>query len=524
MKNRETVTRREFVKSTSLGIGTATLGAALLGPSELAHAVTTQQLKWAKTMDVVVVGAGAAGFSAAIEAAKAGAKVLMLEKGQKVGGTTYRSAGVVLCPKTAEDAAAYLKAVAHPEGSSDSYELDDEHALVWASEAVKNPDWLKSIGAPELRPLFKGWYDVPGQQNFISCMIGRGGIEGGGGAALIALMDAAATKLNIEKICEAPVVELVTRPGTDGPVVIGVIADIKGKKTAIRALKGVILACGGFEANPPLRKNYLAAGLVTVAPATNTGDAISLTAKVEAAMWHLNNACMMPAHEVPDIGEYTASAFAMLGGDSQIFVNKHGKRFMDECIHAYDMKCRIAAAYDPVRHEYPSNPFWLVFDETRRLRGQAGTGIPEKYRWSHDNSEEIRKGWILKADTIAELAKLMKLDPVTLEKTVNTYNQNGADEKDPEFGRTEGLTPITKGPFYALKTFPAVFSAGGGPRTNTRAQVLNVHGKVVPGLYAAGASSWVAIAFVYPLSGSSIAEGMVTGRIAGLTAGSSAKV
>jgi succinate dehydrogenase/fumarate reductase flavoprotein subunit len=327
-------------------------------------------------------------------------------------------------------------------------------------------------------------------------------------------------KRKIDVLYEAPAIELITKNTPTGLSVIGVIAEQNGKRIRIRAHNGVILSCGGFDGNSTFKKNFLMPGLKSESTPLVTGDAIKMTAKVEAQLWHMNSANMAVGHEIPGVPQYSISSLVFTYPKSQISVNRRGKRFVNEGLNSYDMMARCALAYDPRGHEYSNNPFWVVFDEHVRLAGPAGFGTPmgrptEIYAWSPDNSEEVRKGWILKADSIAELAGKMKVDPRVLEDTVAHYNQGCSTNSDPDFGRTVGLMPIQNGPFYALKSEVCTFSTNGGPRINSKGQVINMHGNVVPGLYAAGAASCYAVAFVYPLSGTDIADALVMGRITG---------
>src|SRR5208283_3974430 len=151
--------RRQFLKKAGMGAGAVAVGSLLSG----ANAEAAETERFDRTVDVVVVGFGAAGAAAAIEATAAGAKVLLLEKNARGGGATWLSGGIFACPDSAQDCANYLRNVAYPADSKEGYEIDEAHMLEYGTEAAKNIEWLKSLGAPGVIRAFQGWYHVPGQ-------------------------------------------------------------------------------------------------------------------------------------------------------------------------------------------------------------------------------------------------------------------------------------------------------------------------------------------------------------------------
>ena len=138
----------------------------------------------------------------------------------------------------------------------------------------------------------------------------------------------------------------------------------------------------------------------------------------------------------------------------------------------------------------------------------------EKYKWSADSSVELEKGWILKGDTIRELAAKMGKDPDTLEKTVAKWNQSCAAGKDSEFGRpADRMAAIQNPPYYAVELVPTFFNTQGGPRRNKNGQVLDTNRKPIPRLYSAGELGSI---FSYHYQGSgNVGECIVFGRISG---------
>jgi succinate dehydrogenase/fumarate reductase flavoprotein subunit len=143
-------------------------------------------------------------------------------------------------------------------------------------------------------------------------------------------------------------------------------------------------------------------------------------------------------------------------------------------------------------------------------------GVTPVYKWSSDNTEEIKKGWIMKADTIGELATKIGMNPKTLEETVSTYNRNCALGTDP-FGKPkEWLVTIDSPPYYAIKQFPGGPNTQGGAERNVRCQILDTNDNPIPRLYSAGEFGSF-YGFLYE-GGGNIAECLATGRIAGRNA------
>ncbi len=138
------------------------------------------------------------------------------------------------------------------------------------------------------------------------------------------------------------------------------------------------------------------------------------------------------------------------------------------------------------------------------------------YTWSKDNSAELAKGWIKKANSIAELAQIIKLDPKVLQETVYRWNMNSAAGHDPDFGRTRMVAPIEGPPFYAMEVTPHFVNTQGGPRRNAKSQILQVNGEPLPRLYGAGELGSIH-SYLYN-SGGNIGECLAFGRISGRNA------
>ncbi len=203
-----------------------------------------------------------------------------------------------------------------------------------------------------------------------------------------------------------------------------------------------------------------------------------------------------------------------------VMVDRDAKRFTSENFKAHTLYYELTM-YDSHRGLHPRVPSFWIFDQKRIDSGAlpiriAGPSGPVRlYNWSNDNSAEIAKGWIVKADTVAELARKLELDPDTLEHTVRNYNGYCEQGNDPEFNRKPAdLVPVNNPPYYGVTMWPGGPNTQGGPKRNHRAQILNVDGDPIPRLYAAGEFGSV-YGMLYPSGGGNLAECFAFGRIAG---------
>jgi len=200
-----------------------------------------------------------------------------------------------------------------------------------------------------------------------------------------------------------------------------------------------------------------------------------------------------------------------------IFVDKYGRRFMRETgidTHEY---AKTFSYFDTDRLEYPRIPSWAIFTERNRKTGPLFTGYVgnnrELYTWSEDNSAEIAKGWIIKAKSVAELARKISVDEAILANTLAPYNEYCKTGKDADFGRPkEHLMPVGGPPYYAIQIMPTLWCTQGGPRRDKEARVLDVDDNPIPRLYAAGELGSIT-GFLYQ-GGSDLAESIVFGQIA----------
>ncbi len=502
--------RRELAKAAIFGT------AGLFG----SHAVSAKPgLKWDEEADVVVVGFGGAGASAAIEAHDGGAKVVLLEKTAEGGGNTSVSHGGVMIPKNPDDAYEYLMATFEYAKSA----VDKDLVRVFVNEIMSQGDFLTGLaeGAKIGRYGGAGFPSLPHADvidKYTFMYAGRSA-----GPALFAIYRHAV--LDVRKI---PVYfnTAAKRLIVDNGRVVGVEAEEKGVAKRFHGRKGVILACGGFEYAPDLLQNYVkGANIRALGCPANTGDGIRMAQSVGAQLWHMTCSSCKLGTVVP--GKQAMADCAKIA--SGIWVDQEGKRFVDE--NRIDAHASLYAVdvFDPIAHRYPRIPAFMIFDEKSRMAGPvAGTtggwlAHRENYNWSKDNTVELEAGIIKKADTIEKLAEIIGINPEGLKATVARWNNDVKAGQDAEFGRpiqnAAGRVvsaPIDQGPFYSIELYPALLNTMGGPRRDVQGHILNGHGEAIPGLYGAGelGSIW---GHIYQ-GACNNAECVVFGRIAGRSA------
>jgi succinate dehydrogenase/fumarate reductase flavoprotein subunit len=486
MSEKETkkgLSRRDFIKSAVVGAGAvAVAGLGATGAKAIPQSAVPG--KWDAEADVVVVGYGGAGAATAITAHDAGAKVLLLEKAPlgHEGGNTRVSGNMWFSPSRVDKAITYYNAMSGP------YAAPPEMVRVWAEEMGKINDWVISIGGePGKLTIFSPEYpELPGSES-----VRTYGNPTAMHERLWKLLKANVDKRGIEVWYGSPGKELIQDCQTKE--ILGVVAEKAGSKAYIKAKKAVVLTCGGFENNQEMIRDYLHVpyGYPRGTP-YNTGDGIKMAQKVGADLWHMGNAVGpgldFKAPELP----YAFAPPQVVARKNCIFVAKDGKRFTDETQEVRHGKENFHGVW---RHQPMPLPIHAIFDETARLAGPVYIGmvvmgwcrVVEPYKWSKDNSVEIEKGWIIKADTLREVAKKIGRDPDVLEDTVKRYNQHCAARKDLEFGRSaDYLLPLETPPYYAMEQTPTFTNTQGGPRRNQRAQIVDINGDPIPRLYSAG--------------------------------------
>lgn len=502
---------------------------------------TTFPSNWDEEADVVVVGYGFAGSTVAITAHDAGAKVLLLEKApeEHKGGNSRVSANIVFWPEDIEKAKTYFKALTGPYMDN----ISEEMVQVWATEMHANRAWLESLG---MKPVLVGPAEYPelagadcvqmlvhsdspaAQGDTGSFSLRQTNSPLGGERLWKGVTEPALAARKIRTLYETAAVSLVK----DNGEIIGVIAGKRGKRIAIKANRAVVLTCGGFENNPTMVRNYLD-GLPHCYPAGtpyNTGDGIRMGIEAGAELWHMSNIAgpefFFKAPEIP-----VSRWINLPHVDSYIFVAGDGTRFTAEGTQCMGADRHGKVNYHGMWMQQPAPvPMYLVFDENFRKAGSIGESFScwdvshgNVYNWSDDNIREVEKGWIKKADTVRDLAKLINLPPDVLEATVARFNTFANDGEDVDYGRTPAyIAALQTPPYYAMELTPSFVNTQGGPRRNKDAQVIGIDGKPIPRLYSAGELGSI-YAYNYN-AGGNIGECFAFGRVAGRNAAHEAPV
>jgi succinate dehydrogenase/fumarate reductase flavoprotein subunit len=348
----------------------------------------------------------------------------------------------------------------------------------------------------------------------------------------------------IQVMHHTPATELLTNSKGE---VLGVQAKSSvggGKVTHIKSRRGVILTTGGFEFNEEMKLQYLRAYPVYfLGSPANTGDGIRMALGTGAQLWHMNccsGRLVMKFPELPvafnptfggkdwsspgrsviaDPGS-THGKLSLMGRAGYIVVDRWGKRYTKETFKPHTLHYELIG-FDSQKLVYPRIPSYWICDQRRMTNsplarlasGPAGpAGI---YKWSADNSKELERGWIKQGDTVKDLARKIGVDPESLTESVRNYNLYCKHGEDVEFQREPiSLVPLETPPYYAVELWPGGPNTQGGPKRNSRAQVMRADGSPVPRLYSAGELGSI-YGMLYPSGGGNLAECIAFGRIAG---------
>lgn len=478
----------------------------------------TEATDWDEEADVVVVGFGGAGVATAVTAFDLGASVTILEKAPEGlhGGNTRVAAQGYLNTSSREDAADYLRALCGP------YPIPDAIIDVWSEEMCVNNDWVSALGGDpqEHQPPPAGieFPHLPGAQ--CAHKFHDGPVLGY--SKTWERFESFVKERPIPVRYEAPARSLI-QDGETGEV-RGVRAETDGRPLFVKARKGVVLACGGFENNQRMIRDYLP-GLPYCYPTGtpfNEGDGITMALAAGADLWHMNNfagpSMALKVPEFPATLSMQPLHFSKVIPGGMIVVGPDARRFGDEKFKTRHGKVPMNGTWRPL--QVPC-PMFMIADHTLLSAGplynkepnRGWTAIMDRYDWSDDNAAEIARGWIKTAATIADLAGMLGLDPAALDETVARWNAQAEAGEDGDFGRTLMLAPIATPPFYAVELSPAMINTQGGPRRNERAQVLRPDGTPLPRLYSAGELGSI-FSYLYQGTGN-IGECLGFGRIAG---------
>jgi 3-oxosteroid 1-dehydrogenase len=570
------IDRRQIL--TGAGVAAIAATTAACGKSGTTSAITDG--KWDHEADVVCVGSGAAGGTAAVIAAAEGAKVLVLEKMPIQGGTTAKSGGVtwvfnhfILKEKGIADPKADALKYAARYGYSRDYDPSSatlglgelRYGVLEAfydkgSEAI---DKLRELDAVQFKQFRMFAVDHPAPDyadhlpenkvptgRALEPAIGSGSAEGGG--SLATQLAAYLKKKNMPMMMDTKVTKIVKN--AEGRV-IGVEADQNGKTLRIKANKGVVFGTGGYSHNVELCKMHQPSVYGTCALPGSTGDFIPLAQEAGAMMGNMGYAWRSQVV----MGEALANRGVGLGafvlpGDSMILVNKFGKRIVNEK-RDYNDRTQSHFHYDAAHEEYSNHLQFMLFDE-RSIDAFAGAfPFPAKKGEQPHLIEGV--SWDdLSTKIGAQLAKWsnqtggVKLAPefaANTKATIAKFNEYAIAGVDPEFNRgkylydtewhllfstrREGTSfpanphpnsvmhPFAdKGPYYCIILGPGTLDTAGGPQINAEAQVLAANGTPIPGLYAAGNCIASPTGQAYLGAGGTIGPAVTFGYIAGKNA------
>jgi succinate dehydrogenase/fumarate reductase flavoprotein subunit len=463
-----------------------------------------------------VVGFGAAGAAAAITARRLGANVLVLEKQPEEHHTpsTRMSGGLIMAVSDAERAGRYLDACA---GGM----VPAPVSAAWARRAAGLREWLADV-VPDLQlsPIGGGEQrTVPGADAVVVVQPGAAGARldpsSGAGRAVWSALLAAARAHDVPVRWNSPAHRLLRN---DSGTVCGVeLRD--GERIEAEA---VVLATGGYEFDEQMKQDYLRAYPIHFyGNPGNSGDGVRMAQDVGADLWHMNQMIGRAIGNFPMPDGSRLGFIIDIAPPGYVITDRYGARFADEAsqaalLHGFYYEL---LQFDHHLGEYPRVPCYWFFDERRRRAGplthvNLGACAVGLYDWSPDNAKEIESGWILRGNTIEEVAAAAGVaEPSRAAATVRAYNEACRSGEDP-FGRpAESLVPLDDPPYYCVPLWPGGSNTSGGPRRDEFARVLDVFGAPIAGLYAAGELGQP-VGLRYPADGSNLSEALCFGQIA----------
>jgi len=534
--------------------------------------VPDSEIEWTSEVDVVVLGTGGAGLTAALTAATNGAAVAVYEKASTVGGTTAVSGGITWIPAhdrlpgaevSVRDALKYLEAQSLGAMDRELVETFVRTGPAMLDYLEQHSDLRFEIaeGFPDYKPELPGGRPSGGRslnaKPFDLATLGvwhdritafpldfsNVGIDAEtkarihatvdeslaepcvAGTALIAGLLKGLLDLGIAPVTDARAVELIG----SAQGITGVRINHGGRDIAVRARRGVILGTGGFEWDPQLVEAYLRGPMRgAVSPPNNTGDGLRMAMAHGADLANMGEAWWVPIVQIPGdtLGGQPRSRSVRLERTRprSIIVNRAGKRFLNEA-GEYNSMAGPFHHLDP-RAGYLNDPAWIVFD-AQHLKRYGFLGV---------DPDGPAPDWFHESATLDDLGAKLGIDPEGLTRTVDAWNTNVADEKDPDFGRgasaydgywgdptaatpaLQTLGPLDTAPFYAVPVAVGAMGTKGGPRTDRDGRVLHVSGKVIPGLFAAGNAMAGVTGKAYGGAGGTLGPAMTFGYRSGYAA------
>ena len=492
-------TRRDFVKNAA----TPLILAGIAGTSVVGDANAEEAFEWDEETDVLVVGGGLAGMAAAVTVATEGdgATCLLLEKGASElgGGNSFFSSSCVLYGADGDEdnVFEFLKELRH----DDAYGTPDDVLQAYATELCQNYRWLSSLGMDDAQVTF-----IPGGSN-VACFPEYPELEhasacytmmfssGSYGHVVNFMYEVIQTLPQITHKTLARLTSLVQDPQTKE--ILGGVYEYDGAEVRVRANKGVVLTCGGFENSREMMNNYFSQPTVKpVAAQNNTGDVHQICKRLGAAEWHMNCGAGFwnTVRKLDDSGWVIYNGAGNPKKEFGIMVGKNARRFymdVDACCTNFWDDVNAGWSIDEAvgsRHGHMQfggdwhllpmpETSWFIFDQDAL---EAGV-------YAQQGEDPVADGFGYSADTIEELAEKAGLSAANLVETIETWNSYCDAGKDLSFFRPAStLTPIRRAPFYILHCEPQMLNTDGGPVRNAQGAIIDLDGNPIPRLFSAG--------------------------------------
>lgn len=490
------LTRRSFVVNGAA----ATVAAAGAGLIATRQSVASEpETEWDAEADVLIIGFGGAGATAAVTAAENGASVIILEKMDIVGGATSLNAGVVQAAGTSVQEAAgvndspdaWFECLRKEIGAG----FDEARIRALVDGAPDVIDWLVELGANIPAEVYQSdtrsipasglYYADASFEMFPDAEpTPRGHVVEGGGAKVIELLENRALELGVDIRMATRATRLIQ---DESGTVIGVEAQTDDQKLRFKANKGVVIATGHFNQNEDMVRRHIPevfqlANVFSASAVSATGDGHRMCSEIGADLVGMNN-CTFSNNSV---------GYAFETPLHSMEVNVNCQRFWSE--QGYHENYRGTA----LRHQ-PGQVGYVVFDES--IRAMFDEVQPEDIAYS--------------ADTLEELAGLCGLNLAALANAVDRYNAYCEQGVDPDFGKPAAfLSKIEQAPFYAV---PMGYSwmTTGGMSIDEQCRVLTADSEAIPGLYAVGMCAYGVYGETNPGSGVNMAWNFYTGKLVG---------
>jgi hypothetical protein len=548
---KKNLSRRDFVKTAAVGVGAGAL--AGIGAQGAEPAQFTRH--WDQEADVVIVGAGAAGLPASIEAAEQGASVIVIDQNYDIGGHAIESGGNIALGGGTSLQKKY--------GIEDSPDRMFEDLVNWHDYRFSDREIVRAFcdwSAPTFEWLLKHGVVFPdkapggadgGPQNVMraQAVVWSGEVSaysptGGNGTALMRPLEASARKLGVQILLQHSMTGLL-REGNFSGRVLGITATYQGKTLNFRARKGVLLSTGGHTSNvnfrrifdPRLTEEYQVVGEPY---SRQTGDGEIAAMQVGGSLWGAANQTVETkarSHifekpyvignrygypqgggrrrenlkDSPVAGLARAIGLQVQDYQNLIQVNQVGRRFVNEFATGFDW-WNPCLELNGAKGE-GGGPIWAIFDADGAKREN----------WICAPPFVDPDGWFFSGNTLAELAgrivsKYQKepMPAAALQETVARYNSFVDAGKDADFGKSAPKYKIQTPPFYAAWSTPCIHDCISGLRISGKAQVIDLHGQVIPGLYCAGETAG---GFAQHGLAKSITFGRIAGREASRSTG-----